>query len=281
MSWEQLEKIFDRAISHSLSRKKILVVFPLLVLCGLVLILCQALSIGAGDWVVLSLRFLPIFLSSGVLLAGGCVLIRMYHHDLKGTECHLKAILQKSWQMLVNISYLALPLLLAYLLLWTALGLFYLLKEIPGVGNVIGTVLAFGPFLLVLASIMLSVCSVVVLFFVTPEAALKTGVRLKLIEGVYSRLRQGVFSHLAFLVMGALPLAICLGILYLAAAVTGASFLAESHTFSLVLQRFFIMIPFCALLAPSVIFFFNFATESFLLSQKKISLQSPQTHSHS
>lgn len=275
MSWEQLEKIFDRAIKYSLSRKKIFVVFPLLVLCGLLLILCQALAIGAGEWVLLSLTFLPIFLSSGILLAGGSILIRMYHHDLRGTEFSLRRVLQKSWQMLLNISYLALPLLLTYLLLWMVMGLFYLLQEIPGIGEAVGVVLAFGPFLLVLGSILLSVFSLIVLFFVTPEAALKTGVKLKLIAGVYLRLKQGVFSNLIFLVIGVLPLVICLGLLYLAATVTGGSFLAESSAFSLVLQRFFIMVPFCALLAPSVVFFFNFATESFLLSQKKIALHNP------
>ena len=279
MSWEQLEKIFNRSMQYSLSRKKILFIFPLLILCGLLIVLCRALSIGAGEWILLSLTFLPIFLSSGVLLAGGVVLTRVYQHELKKTEFSYRKILHRSWQMLVNISYLSLPLLLAYLLLWTVMGVFYLLRELPGIGDFIGVVLAFGPFLLVLGVILLGLFNLVVLFFVTPEAALKTGVRLKLIESVYLRLKGGVFSNVVFLVIGVFPLALCLGILYLAASVTGSSFFSGSNALSLVLQSFFIMIPFCALLAPSVIFFFNFSAECFFLNQRKISLSEPHQQS--
>jgi hypothetical protein len=73
-----------------------------------------------------------------------------------------------------------------------------------------------------------------------------------------------------------IPLAFCLGILYIAASMTGASYFSSSHTGSLMMQWFFVMIPFCALLSPSVIFFFNFSTECFFLNQKKLSLA--ETH---
>lgn len=281
MSWDQLEKIFNRSLQHSLSRKKILFIFPLLVLCGLLIVLCRALSIGAGKWILLSLTFLPVFLSSGILLAGGVVLTRVYHHELKKVTFSYVKILHRSFQILVNISYLSLPLLLAYLLLWTIMGVFYLLRELPAIGDLVGVVLAFGPFLLVLGVIVLGLFNLVVLFFVTPEAALKTGVRLKLIESVYFRLREGIFSHVVFLVVGMFPLSICLGILYAAASVTGSSFFYGSNAFSIVLQSFFIMIPFCALLSPSVIFFFNFSTECFLLNQRKVALPESQQSFHS
>lgn len=279
MSLDQIEKIFNRSLQYTLSRKKFLFVFPLLVLCGLLIVLCRALSIDTGRWIQLSLSFLPLFLSSGILLAGGVVLIRVYHHELKKTEFSYIKILRRSWQMLINISYLSLPLVLAYLLLWTVMGVFHLLREVPAVGNFISVILSFGPFLLVLGVILLGLFNVVVLFFVTPEAALKTGVKLKLIEGVYLRLRGGVFSNIVFLIVGFFPLLLCLGVLYLAAAVTGASFFSESNSTSLVLQWFFMMIPFCALLSPSVIFFFNFSAECFFLNQRKVEL--PESHQSS
>jgi len=273
MSWEQLEKMFDRAMQHSFSKKKLFITALLLVVCGLFFILCQALAVGASGWMFLSLTFLPIFLSSSILLAGGSILTRMYHHDLKGIPCSLTKTLTKSWQMLLNMSYLALPLLLIYLVLWMVMGLFYLLKELPAVGEAVGVILSFGPFLLVLGSLVLSFFTLMVLFFVTPDAALKTGVRLRLVEGVYARWKQGMLANLVLLVVGMMPLAISLGILYLAAAMTGNNFMEHSGAVSSVLQHFFIMIPFCALLTPSVVFFFNFSTESFLFNQKKISLQ--------
>lgn len=269
MNWERLEKIFDRSLSHSLSKKKFFFTFPAIAACGLLIIFCKILSIGAGQWVTLSLTFLPIFLSSGLMLATGVVLTRVYYHEIKGTPFSVKKILKKSWQMLMNISYLGLPLLLAYLLLWTFMGVFYLIRELPGIGDMIGIVLAFGPFLLVLGAILLGLFSLVVLFFVTPEAALKTGVRLKLAEAVYYRLKVHVFSNCIMLIVGMIPLVLCLGILYLAAHITGGSFFQDSKPLSLTFQWFFVMLPFCGLLTPSVIFFFNFATECFLFASRK------------
>ncbi|MEI8300741.1 MAG: hypothetical protein WCG10_03915 [Chlamydiota bacterium] len=269
MSWEQLEKIFDRALKYSLCRKKNLFVIPILVLCGLLIVLCRALAITAGDWILLSLTFLPVFLSSGLLLAAGVVLIRVYSQDLKSVNVGFKNVLERSWQVLLNISYLSLPLLLAYLLLWTVMGVFYLLRELPALGDFISVILAFAPFLLILGAILLGLFNIVMLFFVTPVVALKTGVRLKLIEVVYLRLKQGVLSNCIFLFMGILPLGICLSILVLAARVTGASFFSQSGSLSMIFQWFFVMIPFSALLSPSVIFFFNFSTECFLLQKHK------------
>lgn len=269
MSWEQLEKIFDRALSYSLCRKKNLFIIPVLVLCGLLIVLCRALAIAAGDWILLSLTFLPIFLSSGLLLAAGVVLIRVYSQDLKNINVGFKNVLERSWQVLLNISYLSLPLLLAYLLLWTVMGVFYLLRELPALGDFISVILAFAPFLLILGAILLGLFNVIMLFFVTPVVALKTGVRLKLIEVVYSRLKQGVFTNCIFLFMGTLPLGICLSILVLAAKVTGSSFFSGSGSLSMIFQWFFVMLPFSALLSPSVIFFFNFSTECFLVQKHK------------
>jgi hypothetical protein len=269
MSWEQLEKIFDRALSYSLCRKKNLFVIPVLVLCGLLVVLCRALAMTAGDWILLSLTFLPVFLSSGLLLAAGVVLIRVYSQDLKNVDIGFKSILEKSWQVLLNISYLSLPLLLAYLLLWTVMGVFYLLRELPALGDFISVILAFAPFLLILGSIILGLFNIVMLFFVTPVVALKTGVRLKLIEVVYSRLKQGIFTNCICLLTSVLPIGICLSILVLAAKITGASFFSGSGSLSTIFQWFFVMIPFAALLSPSVIFFFNFSTECFLLQKRK------------
>ncbi|MCH9630752.1 MAG: hypothetical protein S4CHLAM37_07560 [Chlamydiia bacterium] len=269
MNWDILEKIFDRALSHSFSRKKFFFTFPTIAACGLLIIFCKILSMGSGDWVTLSLTFLPIFLSSGFLLATGVVLTRVYHHEIKGTSFSFRKVLKRSWQMLMNISYLALPLLLAYLLLWTFMGVFYLLKELPGIGDMIGIVLAFGPFLLVLGAIVLGLFNLIVLFFVTPEAALKTGVKLKLAEAVYLRLKKNIFSNTIMLMVGMIPLVVCLAILYLAAHITGGSFFQDSTPLSLTFQWFFVMLPFCALLTPFVVFFFNFATECFVYSSKK------------
>lgn len=269
MTFEEIEHIFNRALRFSFSKKKLLFMFPVLVICGLMLVFCRALAVGAGQWVVLSLTFLPIFLSSGLLLAAGVVLARIYHHEVKMIPLSFKKVLAQSWELLIGVSYLTLPLLLAYLFLWMIMGVFYLLKEIPALGDVLGVILFFGPFLLVLGSLLLSFFNLFLLFFATPHIALKSRLKLKLAEEIYSRFKENLFSNIALFIMGLLPLLLGVGILSLAAFLTGVNFFIKTETLAVALQWFFIMIPFCAMLTPGILFFFNFAVESYALIQKK------------
>jgi hypothetical protein len=275
MVFEDLELIFNRALKFSFSKKKLLFMFPVLVVCGLMLVFCRALAVNAGQWVILSLTFLPIFLSSGLLLAAGVVLARVYHHEVKMIPLSFKKILAQSWELLIGVSYLTLPLLLAYLFLWMVMGVFYLLKEIPALGDVLGVVLAFGPFILVLGSLVLSILNLFLLFFATPHIALKSRLKLKLAEDIYSRFKENIFSNIALFLIGIIPLAFGVGILSLAAVLTGVNFFMHTKTLTIALQWFFVMIPFAALLTPGILFFFNFAVESYALMQKKYAKISP------
>lgn len=196
MTFADIEYIFNRALRFSFSKKKFLFMFPILVVCGLMLVFCRALAVNAGQWVILSLTFLPIFLSSGLLLAAGVVLARVYHHEVKMIPLSFKKILVQSWELLIGVSYLTLPLLLAYLFLWMVMGIFYLLREIPALGDVLGVVLAFGPFLLVLGSLILSFFNFFLLFFATPHIALNSRLKLKLAEDVYNRFKENIFPSL-------------------------------------------------------------------------------------
>lgn len=269
MTFEDIEHIFNRALRFSFSKKKLLFMFPILVICGLMLVFCRALAVNAGQWVVLSLTFFPVFLSSGLLLAAGVVLARMYHHEVKMIPLSIKKILSQSWELLIGVSYLTLPLLLAYLFLWMVMGIFYLLKEIPALGDVLGVILAFGPFLLVLGSLVLSFFNLFLLFFATPQIALNSRLKLKLAEDIYYRFKGNLFLNLALFLLGLVPLLLGVGILSLAAFLTGVNFFVRTETLEIALQWFFVMIPFCAMLTPGTLFFFNFAVESYALVQKK------------
>ena len=271
MNWKEIEYAFNRALAFSFSRKKLVLVFLLLVLCGLLIVFCRALSIHAGQWVGLSLAFLPIFVSSGALLAVGVLLIRIYHHEVKMFALSYRKIFSQSWELLIGVTYLTLPLLLAYLFLWILMGVFYMLREIPALGEVLGVILAFGPFLLVLGSLILSVFNLFALFFATPRLALQTGVKLKLAREIYKGFMENIFSNLIFFILGLVPLLAVVGILSLAAFLTGINFFVGTETLTIALQWFFVMIPFCAILAPGIIFFFNFAAESCILILKKSS----------
>lgn len=269
MFTDSLEKKFDRALRLSFSKKKFLFLSPILFLCGILTVASNAILQNVGHLGALSLVFLPLFFSSGFLLSSGVVLIKAYEKELKKHPFSLKEILKDSWQMLMNICYISLPIVFFYLVLWLCMGMFYLLKELPVLGDFFGAFFAFGPFLLMLAVILLFIANIVSLFFGAPEAALGCGIGLELLFRVKKRLTSHNLTNLLNLFLGLLPVGFCVSLLYLAATLTGGSFFGLNHPVSKLFQSLIMMIPFCSLLTPSVIFFYNFSAESFLFYKVK------------
>lgn len=276
MSWNELEKIFNRALSHTYSKRKCAVVFPVLALCGLLIVICRSLSYGATQWIQMSLTFLPMFLVAGLLLAAGLVLIRVYHHQVKGLKVEYLKIIKESKDLFLGIPYLAVPLIFTYLVLWMVLGVFYLLKSIPQIGNFVSSILSFGPFLLVFGSLILAAVSLLTLFYITPAAALRSNLCPELAEEVIRDLKKNPFMSFIMPLAGLIPLLLVVGFLCLAVVVTQTLYHGAGSGFSLTLKWFFMMLPFCALLTPVVIFFFNFSAESYVLMRKSLQNQNTQ-----
>lgn len=270
MTWKEVETIFNRALSYTFSRKKLLFTAPILIFCGLVSVCFRLLGAQGHGWLAISMKFMPLFFCSSVLLAAGIVLIRVYHHEVKGLPLSYRKTFQDSKNLMTDIAYLALPVVLIYLALWTLLGVFYLFKEIPIVGDALSIVLSFGPFLLLLGSFLLSVFCVAFLFFVTPSVSLKSSVHVDILKGAWQRLAFNPFTNVALLLLSLLPGALIATLMTMAARMTGKNFVAAGTPMAIGLQWFFIMIPFSALLAPAVVFFFNFAVESHVLMVKKM-----------
>jgi hypothetical protein len=267
--WQEIEGLFNRALKFSYTRKKVFFLFPILLVCGLVIVLCHTLWIGSNPWVRASLAFIPAFLCAGVFMASAVPLIRLYHDEVKEKPLSVNKTLRNSWPLIGGIASLTIPLLTAYLVLWFILGIFYLLKNIPSVGEMLGVVLSFGPFLLIFGSMVLSLINLVLLFFMPPWVALKSTMRWEMAEEVLKKIGQQPFYHLILLLLGLIPLVTVVGFLILAAALTGMTFIVTERTWTIALQWFFIMIPFAAILSPVIIFFFNFAAESFAFLQRR------------
>jgi hypothetical protein len=70
------------------------------------------------------------------------------------------------------------------------------------------------------------------------------------------------------LFLGLLPAILVLIFLLLSVFLTDVNYLSSGENYSIILQWFFIMVPFSLILSPTVVFFFNFALESFLLVKK-------------
>lgn len=271
MNLSDIQFSFNRAFLRSFSFKKNFLVFAILALCGVFIVFCQGLRLNAqNNWVSMSLVFLPFFLCSGILLATGIILIRLYHDEVKQKEISYRELVAKSWEIILGASYFSIPAILLYLLLWMLLGIFVLLEEIPLVGPFFSAILSFAPFLLNLATLLLCLLVIGLLFFVTPILALKGLSRTVVTSSLLNRLKADIFSNLFLFLIGVLPLLFAFLILLSSAYLTTRFCEPCSHPVQITLQLFFIMIPFAAFLAPTVIFFYNFAVESHVLIHTKI-----------
>lgn len=269
MTFKEIQFIFNRALSLTFSKKKLLLVFSVLALCGLLVVFSRGLAGNVSEWMGQSLTFLPIFLSSGILLALGIVLIRIYHDEIKQKQFKFREVLGRSWEVIIGASYFAIPLMLIYLLLWMMLGIFLLLGKVPMFGDFFLVILSFAPFLINLSTLILCVVTFAVLFFVSPVVALKGLNRTAVSQITARKFQYDPFMNLILAFFALLPIIFSGALLILAAVLTGSVFQSNQDPMFNVLQWFFIMIPFTALLAPGVIFFFNFAAEAHVLFQQK------------
>ncbi|MBA3602428.1 MAG: hypothetical protein H0W50_02020 [Parachlamydiaceae bacterium] len=269
MQLSDIQRIFNRALILTFSKKKLAMVSIILALCGLLIVFFRGLAIHAGNWIMLSLTFIPVFLCSGILLSAGIWLTRIYHDEVKNKAIKYRDVLLNSWEVIIGASYFAIPIILSYLLVWMTLGIFILLKEIPGVGKFFMAILAFAPFLLNLSSLLLCLFALLVLYFVTPLVALKGVNRIQSAQLLTLRLKGDVFCNIVLGLVAVLPLIFCAILLLTAAFITESMCeVCESPVYTIV-HSFFIMIPFAVMLSPAVIFFFNFAAEAHVFMREK------------
>lgn len=265
MTLSDIQFIFNRALQMTFNARKLFFMFVVLALSGILVVFFRGLAVTSGLWVTLSLTFLPIFLLAGVLMSAGILLIRIYHDEMKKKPVSYREVLAKSWEIVIGASYFSVPIVLCYLLLWMLLGIFFLLRQIPGLGDIIGVILSFAPFLINLGTLVLCVLNIAVLFFVTPIVALKGLNRTTVTQTLAKRFKTDIFSNCLLGMIATFPLVVFVGLLVGAAILTGSICQTCDDPLHTVLQWFFIMIPFTAFLSPAVVFFFNFAAESHVL----------------
>ncbi len=270
MTWKDLELLFNRALRFAFSRKKLLFMAPILISCGILVVLCKAMAINASNWARTSLYFLPLFFCSVIVASSGIVLVRVYHDEVKGLPVAYRNTIKGSIELMVQVAYLWMPLILSYILLWTMLGLFYLFRELPFIGELLGVVLSFGPFLLLLGSFALGVIAVKMLFYLAPIVALRSTAHLQVLEDVLKRFIANPFTNCALFLMALFPFTLVSLLMTFAAIMTENNYMGFDSKATGGVNLFFIMLPFSLLLSPAVIFFFNFAAESYVWLQKKI-----------
>lgn len=271
MNFLDFELAFARAFSHAFSLKKMSIVFPFFVLAGAFSTFCRALSFQVGKWLSLSLFFVPLLLFSGLFLALGIVLIRMYYHDVKNLPYDAKKILEVSWELIIVSAYVSIPVILLYLGLWVLLGVFFALGEMPGIGKQLESLFAFAPFLLNFVSIVLLLGSFTALFFGAPVLATNKHVKKERLRLFLQKCFTHMFRMIVCLFVALLPMLAILSMLFFAAHLSEFSAGVETYGLTYLISSFFLMIPISFLLTPFTIFFFNFSAESHQLLYVKTS----------
>lgn len=268
MDFTEIESMCQRAGKYCLNKTKLALASFIIVLCGLLVVFCQSFGLFAGAWVGFSLTFLPLFASGGMLLGLGVVLIRSYHDEIKQKDGNFWQLVARTWHAALSSAYVFMPIVLIFLSIWAALGLFYFLQEIPNVGEFFASILSFGPFLLHLLALLLCAFSVYVLFVVTPTFALKSFLEASLLSQEASRYFMHGFIRLLTMTLASLPLVASCVLLTIAAKMTTQGFATSANHLQMVVQWLMIMLPYGVLLSPSVVFFFNMAAETHVFVHK-------------
>lgn len=260
---ENCEKLFQNAW-RGFDKIRLMLVFFSLCFCGLFAVFFRVMGVQSNPWVKLSLSFLPLFITTSMLFALGIVLSNIHFSKASGKKLGLMALVRQSLKPMASIVYLTLPLFFLYVVTWLILGVFFVLKEIPAVGELLGVLLSFGPFILIFASLVLAFLNVALLFFLTPRLAKNETMGWSLVQSVLKTLKSRLLVSIVFFLVAFLPLFFALSFLLGSALLTKASYFQSSTPLYIGMQWFFLMLPFNALLTPFVLFFFNFATECYL-----------------
>lgn len=261
MEFQDVEKIVQRASCYTMSKKKLIYTGLILFFCGLVMIFGMSAGLAFGSWLALSLNFVPLFVSIALLMALGVILVQSYNDEMKQKNVEIRDLAMRSWSTILGTLSLFIPVVIAYLALWMAQGVFLVCTAIPFIGSFFAVIFAFIPFMLHLATLLLGVTSIYFLFCLTPTFALVgTWREANLLSNFKQSMQQG-FTRMILFIVGVAPLLACILLLGASWKMTTMMFETVSPE-ELVMQRFFLMLPFALLLAPSVIFFFNVATET-------------------
>lgn len=248
------------------------IVFPFLLVCSFIYTFCQAIALHAGIWVSLSLFFAPFFISSGILLALGIVLVRVYYHEVKNLPYDVRKILEVSSDLLLSSLYLSLPLFVIYLVSWVLLGVLMAFREIPGLGAQLGALLSFAPFLLILSSLVLFFLSLLLLFFAAPLIALDRSGRKQKWALMVRAFSEKSLRIVCLFLLACVPMTLVISALVTSAHLTSVSYLGDIDGLTQIIAWFVMALPISLVLSPVLIFFFNFAAESYQLIIRQKSL---------
>lgn len=270
MNIENIQTQLYRAINHTLVIKKLIIAFIALIACGLTWIFFVTLAQQEQLWAAIGMYFAGFFACIAGILVSGVFFVRLYYNEVKERKKAYRAVLKQSLpEMGLAVCSVA-PLLMAFIIMWLALGAFLLMGEIPVIGQFLIVVLAWGPFLLYTGMLVLGIFAVALLFLGAPVLALKTGNPYLITEETLKRVAAQPFYYLSMAFIALVPVFFMGCILSKAVCMTLALTVYEMNSLTFSIALMMAAIPACMLLAPFLVFFFNFATECFKQSNDSV-----------
>lgn len=264
INFENLQTYFYRAFNHIFVVEKLLVAFFSLAACGLTYVFFKSAAMQNDLWAAIGLEFIGALACVAWLLVCGVFLVRLYHNEIKGRESSYKEVLMESWHVFGIALCCVVPLMLGFVILWFGLGAFLLIGQIPYIGQFLLVILAWAPFLIYFAMLLLIIIAVALLFVGGPALALKNANPYAIGEITLKRFLARPFYYVLMSLVAILPLVFISCLLTAAACTTLYLTAYDLSLVSYSILLIMIALPACLILAPFVVFFFNFATETYV-----------------
>jgi hypothetical protein len=270
MMVEELGLLFNRAFNKVWNKESLLGTWLVLLICAWLVVFFHGLSLQTNAWIALAVNNVPLFISVGILLAWGIVLVRRYHNQLKNTDKSTLEVVKSSWRLLGLGLNFSLPILLGFIALWVALGIFVLMSSIPLLGEFFSVIFSFIPFLLIVSVAILFIASFLILYIAAPLLALTADeLEISYKTKAKERLLADPYTNIQLAIVAALPTIISLIIFCWAYQGTLQFLPSHDSVVYSILEGCMLAIPFTALLTPSVILFFNLAAEAHVYVLKR------------
>ena len=260
MNFEALEKLFKNSITFN--KKKLLITFLALSFCGFLVSLIRSITVHVGTWGQITLSILPGILTFTTLFFLGIYLNLLKNFEKNDVEISYLNLFFKSSKVVGPVLSLALPLLVLFLAFSCILGMFFLLKHLPVIGQMLSAILTLGPFIMFFGSLCLAMLSIVMYFFLTPIISKENNITLNSLTQAYEQFKKSPALNLLLFFLASVPLTFILVMLGCSLLFTQMAYGKEIATAFVGLKWFFLMLPFNAILSPFLIFFFNFSCES-------------------
>lgn len=256
----EISQAFNKAIKSIFCKKRWIMTFPALGFCGLVL---SFFYIFSNSWVKIGTSFLSVFIILAILFSLSIILTKASDYDEKKTEWLIFPIIKQSIHQIISTLFLSIPMIISFFLMWTILGIYLLLKMIPGIGQLIGLVLSFFPFVIILVTILLIVIGIIFLFFAIPFFTVVEVKNLKVMKKIFPLMKKNIYSNFLLFFMSLLVFLVGFIPLIISFLLAKDLCFSSGYTIINIFSSFFMMLFASAILTPFIIFFFEMAFIAF------------------